>query len=254
MSPTAGTICLAAAAYLLGSVPFSLLLGLSRGVDIRRIGSGNVGATNLGRALGRRWAIVAFLLDFSKGFLPVLAARLLAADGCGLPSHGSEGGAVLAGTEGGWAPVLIGLAAILGHVFPLTLRFRGGKGVATTFGVMAALSWLSTSLAALVWGTVFAATRTVSVASLAAAASLPPGTWLFERGRADGAFPAIGAFSATVALLVFVRHADNLRRLVRGEELECRRGDRAGGHADDRGVNRGDERRDEEGEAERVER
>lgn len=217
MSPSLVSTCVYAAAYLLGGIPFGLLLGLTRGVDIRRIGSGNVGATNLARALGTRWGIAAFLLDFLKGLFPVLGAAWIAAEG----SHELVPG-------GGWGPVLAGTAAILGHVFPVYLALRGGKGVATTFGVLAGLSWLSTLIMGAVWLAVFLPTRIVSLASLAAAMALPVAVALVEgTGRDTQAGPLL-LFAVGMALLIVVRHRGNIRRLLRGEEKPSRASGRDG--------------------------
>jgi acyl phosphate:glycerol-3-phosphate acyltransferase len=198
-------------AYLSGSVPFALLLGFLLRKDIRKIGSGNPGATNLARAAGRGWGITAFILDFAKGLLPVLAARWLEEAGEARLFHWT-----------GMVQTAAGLAAILGHVFPVWLRFRGGKGVATTFGVMAGLSTAATVLAGAVWAVVYLVSRTVSLASIAAALALPAGVLLLE--RAGDRFLVLLAFSAAVALLIIIRHRSNIARLLRGEEL------RFGGH------------------------
>ncbi|MBI4601974.1 MAG: glycerol-3-phosphate 1-O-acyltransferase PlsY [Planctomycetes bacterium] len=207
LPPPATAALLLLGSYLLGSVPFAFLLGLARGVDIRKVGSGNIGATNLSRALGRRWGAAAFALDFAKGLLPALAAASL-----------ERGGLASLGTAG-LVPALAGLAAILGHVFPVYLRFRGGKGVATTFGVMAGLSWLSTLAAGAVWGVLYLATRTVSVASIAAALALPAAVAVVERSRGAGYAIVLG-FASAMSVLVIVRHRANIARLLRGEELK----------------------------------
>jgi glycerol-3-phosphate acyltransferase PlsY len=206
LSPTAAACLLCAGAYLLGAVPFGLLLGLLRGVDIRKVGSGNIGATNLSRALGRPWGIAAFTLDFVKGLVPVVAARRVPPE-------------AFAWSAEGWLAIAAGLAAVLGHVFPVYLRFRGGKGVATTFGVMAALAWLPTAIGGIVWGLAFLATRTVSVASLAAAAALPVAVGLLERRPAGGVDVPLLGVAAAISLLVAIRHRANIGRLLRGEEL-----------------------------------
>ena len=226
MTPALAIAALCVGAYLLGSVPFALILGKLKAVDIRKLGSGNVGATNLGRALGRPWGIAAFFLDFAKGLLPVIVAVAL-----------GERVAPAGWAPGGWSPVLVGASAIAGHVFPVYLGLRGGKGVATTFGVMAGLSPLATLAMALVWLVTFLATRTVSVASLAGAAVLPLAAWLVEgtfvgsvgsgaseatvgseaSGRAPR--PAVPIFALAVGALIVVRHRSNIRRILRGEEL-----------------------------------
>jgi glycerol-3-phosphate acyltransferase PlsY len=125
-----------AGAYLLGSIPFGLLIGKAHGIDIREQGSGNIGATNLGRALGKKWAFAAFLLDFSKGILPTLATPCISGG-----TQDADGLVVIT--------ILAGSASILGHTFPLYLRFRGGKGVATTLGVITGVAPPATLLAAL---------------------------------------------------------------------------------------------------------
>ena len=108
------------AAYLLGSIPFGLLIAKAHGKDLRSIGSGNIGATNVSRALGRKWAYVCFVLDVLKGLIPMLATMLIA----------EPDSVVLL-----WLWLAIGCAAILGHIFPIYVKFKGGKGVATSFGV-----------------------------------------------------------------------------------------------------------------------
>src|SRR5437867_8872481 len=123
MDPTALTVLTVLGAYLVGGIPFGYAVARWRGVDILRQGSGNIGATNVGRVLGRRFGILVFLLDFAKGALPVAAAMRVGAE---------SGVADVLGDDG--LPVLAGLAAFLGHLFPVYLHFRGGKGVATEAG------------------------------------------------------------------------------------------------------------------------
>jgi acyl-phosphate glycerol 3-phosphate acyltransferase len=192
----------AVAAYLVGAVPFGYLVARAKGVDILRQGSGNIGATNVGRILGRPFGILVFLLDFAKGALPVYVAGALApAD---VPPE--------------WPQVTAGIAAFLGHLFPVYLRFRGGKGVATGAGVVAVLAPGPTAGALLVWVTVVAATRYVSLASLTAAAALcalrvafTPEPWAGPRGVVTG-------FCLLAAILVAARHRANIGRLLRGNE------------------------------------
>jgi len=114
-------------AYLLGSIPFGLLIARAHGKDLRSVGSGNIGATNVSRALGRKWAYVCFLLDVLKGLIPTLAAMLLA--GPEVSGSYSERLVML------WLWLAVGCAAVVGHIFPVYIRFKGGKGVATSFGV-----------------------------------------------------------------------------------------------------------------------
>ena len=204
------------AAYLLGSLPFGLLIGWSRGVDIRSSGSGNIGATNLSRALGRKWGIFAFCLDYLKGLAPTLVALRVA-----IPALPPGVDTTVTSPWPPWLPVAVGAAAILGHVFPIYLRFRGGKGVATAFGVMTALSWPATLIAALVWLTLYVITRTVSVASLVAAVTLPVATIALAWGDPDQN-ASISGFALAVAGLILIRHRSNFVRILRGEEFRFR--------------------------------
>jgi glycerol-3-phosphate acyltransferase PlsY len=184
-------------AYGLGSVPFGLLIAKAvRGIDIRAFGSGNVGATNVGRTLGRGWFFVVFLLDAAKGGLPVVFFPLLAS------GEWSDG--VLA--------VGCGLCAVLGHVFSVFLRFRGGKGVATTAGAILAISPPAAGSALLVFLAVFLAFRYVSLASVMAAVAFPALVWWLDPRE-----PVL-IFAAVVAVLVAMRHQSNLRRLLQGTE------------------------------------
>jgi len=202
-----------ALAYLIGSIPFSLLLGRLVGVDIRAVGSGNIGATNLGRACGRRWGVAGFALDVCKGTAPVLGAGL---------AMGWAGGGDLA-TAAAWRWLAVAAAAMLGHVFPVYLKFRGGKGVATGFGVMLGV-WpyltLPASGALLTWLIFAASLRYVGLASVVAAAAMPGFVVaaMFCRGGAwSTAWPFV-AVTAAMAALVGYRHRGNLARLARGTE------------------------------------
>ena len=211
-----------AGSYLLGSIPFGLLIGKAYGVDIREQGSGNIGATNLGRALGKRWAVAAFLLDFSKGILSTLAAAWVA---------------VQDSDEALYLGILAGTAAILGHTFPLYLRFRGGKGVATTLGVITGVAPPATVLAGIVWLGVYLKTRTVSISSLATGATLPLGIWgselLYQQTNftllyQQTDFTARLVFSIAIAALIFLRHRTNIVRILKGEELTFKKDTEAG--------------------------
>ncbi len=192
--------------YLVGAIPFGYLVARGRGVDIFKHGSGNIGATNVGRVLGRRFGIMVFLLDFAKGAVPVLVAQRFA----------------VSRAHGGWDPgelgVAAGLSAFLGHLFPVYLRFRGGKGVATGAGVVAVLLPLPALGALATWLAVVAATRYVSVASVSAAAALcvvrlavTPDAWL-----PPARVPTVFCFVALA--LILLRHRSNLARLVQGRE------------------------------------
>jgi acyl-phosphate glycerol 3-phosphate acyltransferase len=185
--------------YLLGAVPFGYLVARAKGVDIFHAGSGNIGATNVGRVLGRRFGLVVFGLDFLKGALPVAVVR------SAVPGEP-------------WAAVAAGLAALLGHMFPVYLRFHGGKGVATGTGVVAVLLPGPALGAALVWVTVLAATRYVSFASVMAALALAAIRLLTTPEPFGGERAILTGFSLLAAGLVAVRHRSNLTRLVRGQE------------------------------------
>lgn len=180
------------AAYLVGSLPFGYWVGRAKGVNLFAAGSGNIGATNAGRVLGRRYGLLVFALDFLKGAGPVYAAGALG---------GSDG-----------LRALTAAAAFLGHLFPVTLGFRGGKGVATGLGTVAVLVPGPAAAAFAVWGLVLLVTRWVSLASVVAAAVLTAGT------AAAGASWPILAFVGVGSLFVVAKHRANLRRLAAGTE------------------------------------
>jgi len=204
---------LPAAAYLIGSIPFGVLIARAHGVDLRARGSGNVGATNVGRVLGGRWGYLCFALDVAKGLGPVLAAGLWLRDPSGADPSAYH--------QAAWLAVAFG--AIAGHVFSLLLRFRGGKGVATSLGVLLGFWPYFTfpGLAALgVWAAVVLTWRYVSLASIAAAAAFPVlfvGACLLAGRSLADLWPLL-AFAAAMAALVIVRHRSNIRRLMNGTE------------------------------------
>ncbi|MFP4354973.1 MAG: glycerol-3-phosphate 1-O-acyltransferase PlsY [Phycisphaerae bacterium] len=196
------------AAYVLGSTPVGFLVARSRGVDIRKAGSGNVGATNVGRVLGRKWGVFCFALDVLKGALPVLLVGLVVrADGVPSPT-----------SQGAW--LAVGLGAILGHVFSFWLGFRGGKGVATSLGVVLGI-WPYFTLAGLaafgLWICVVLIWRYVSLGSMVAAVSFVPLVVLLNLSVWRQLWPLLG-FASAMALLIVVRHRSNLVRLIRGGE------------------------------------
>jgi glycerol-3-phosphate acyltransferase PlsY len=180
------------AAYLIGSIPFALLLARRHGIDVRRVGSGNLGATNVLRTVGARAAIVTLLLDAGKGTMAVVVAQQLA--------------------DGTVVPVLGALAAIVGHVWPVWLGFRGGKGVATAAGAFALLAPVALSVAALAFGLTVWLTRFVSLGSIVAALTAVC-VLLVTRS------PLILTAGAAIAALVIIAgHRDNMARLMKGTE------------------------------------
>ncbi|MBM4112343.1 MAG: glycerol-3-phosphate 1-O-acyltransferase PlsY [Phycisphaerae bacterium] len=206
-----GWAACALVAYLLGSIPFGVLLGQWRGVDVREHGSRNIGATNVGRVLGRRWGYLCFLLDAAKGAVPVAAAGELGGTlGRSADELGSS--ALLA-----W--LAVPAAALAGHMASPFLGFKGGKGVATGFGALVGF-WPLLAFPALaaigVWIVVLAVGRIVSLASIVAALSLPIGV-LVAGGVSSESWPLVAAASV-LALLVVIRHRSNLSRLLRGQE------------------------------------
>jgi glycerol-3-phosphate acyltransferase PlsY len=178
--------------YLAGSVPFAFLLARRRGVDLRRAGSGNVGATNVLRTSGMRDAVLAMSLDAAKGTLAVLVAQRLGA--------------------GPATPMAAGLASIVGHIYPVWLGFRGGKGVATAAGVFLLLAPIAVAVAAAVFALAVSVTRFISVGSLGAAVTLA-----VTAAAAD--VPGVVAVGAALSALIIIhRHRGNLTRLVAGTE------------------------------------
>ena len=207
-------------AYLIGSIPFGVIIARARGVDLRTKGSGNIGATNVGRVLGPPWGYLCFVLDTLKGFGPVLAAGLYLRRPGELPSLESQ--AV-------WLTVAFGVIA--GHIFSVYLRFRGGKGVATSLGALLGFfpyfTWAG--LAALgIWIAVVLIWRYVSLASIAAAGAFPV---LFVGASALGGEPVgrlwpLLAFAVAMATLIIARHHSNIARLLAGTENKIGQGKR----------------------------
>ena len=189
-------------AYVLGSLPIGLYIGkMVKNIDVRDFGSGNTGASNVARVLGLPWATLVFLLDVAKGLLPTVAAQ----------SH--------AGPGVSWWPVLTGLAAILGHNFSLFLKFKGGKGVATSLGVAFGLSWQAGLIGFGTWSLLLLATRYISVASILATALCSFLIWWFNHRQLPS-----GCFAGLATLFVIVKHKANLKRLKDGTEPKVKLG------------------------------
>jgi glycerol-3-phosphate acyltransferase PlsY len=213
-------------AYLLGSIPFGLLVARSQGVDLRAHGSGNIGATNVWRVMGKKWGLVTFFADAAKGWLAVVLAMMFARHWWlheALP-HGHEHVALVDAGHVGFVGIGAAIACILGHNFPVWLKFKGGKGVATSLGVIFGMMPLVSLIVLGIWVVVLKASRFVSLASLIAAVSLPIVVIvLMILGPAHG-WAAVDSwayfyFSVAAALMVVRRHQPNIKRLVAGTEL-----------------------------------
>ncbi|MCA9619987.1 MAG: glycerol-3-phosphate 1-O-acyltransferase PlsY [Myxococcales bacterium] len=187
-------VLLAVTAFLSGSVPYGAIFARRRGVDIQAEGSGNIGATNVARTLGKGWGAAVLLLDAAKGAAPVAVAWWQASR---LPA---------------WAFAAAGLLAVVGHCYTPWLRFRGGKGVATALGVFLVLDPLATLVSVALFALVYAATKKSSAGSLTGALAMPVTLWIRGRGALE-----LG-LAVAVVLVIFLRHRDNLRRLAEGKE------------------------------------
>lgn len=204
------------AAYLLGSTPFGLLIAKAHGKDLRSIGSGNIGATNVARALGRRWAYFCFVLDMLKGLVPMLAMMSLARD---FRNQSYSDGVI-----GLFLWFAVGCAAIMGHVFPIYLKFKGGKGVATSLGVALGL-WpyytICAAVAFAVWAVAVLLWRYVSLASITASIAFPAtlivAIILSPGWNIADVWPLLVGATA-IPLMVIVRHRQNIKRLIAGTE------------------------------------
>lgn len=187
-------------AYLFGSIPFGLLIGrFVKGIDIREHGSKNIGATNVFRTVGRPWGILALILDALKGVLACLFPLLLGAEDLSVSLR-----------------LLLGVAAILGHSFPVWLKFKGGKGVATSLGVFLAVCWKPTLITFGIWILAFVITRIISISSLVAAVIFPIVIAVFYWSSPDLKF--LLPISILLAAFIFYTHRANLQRLRQGAE------------------------------------
>jgi len=178
--------------YLVGSIPTGVILGKLKGIDVRSAGSGNIGATNVARVLGKGKGVLTLLADAAKGFLPVFIALQLGFD------HA--------------AAAWVAAAAFLGHLYPIYLKFRGGKGVATALGALLMLAPLATVILMIVFGGVLLTSRIVSLGSIAAAAAAPVTLWLLSYP------PPLIAMGAFLGAMVILRHHANIQRLLAGTE------------------------------------
>ncbi|HOW88369.1 MAG TPA: glycerol-3-phosphate 1-O-acyltransferase PlsY [Candidatus Omnitrophota bacterium] len=187
------------AAYFLGSVPFGLLAGFAaKKIDIREHGSKNIGATNVFRVVGKKWGIAVLALDALKGYIA-----------CVLPSFFGQ-------TTATPFQLLLGVSVIMGHSFPVWLKFKGGKGVATSLGVFLAVIWIPTLITFGIWILCFTFTRIISISSLVAAAVFPAMVAVFYRGTPDLMF--LLPLSIALACFIFYTHRANIQRLREGTE------------------------------------
>ncbi|MFM7180536.1 MAG: glycerol-3-phosphate 1-O-acyltransferase PlsY [Verrucomicrobiales bacterium] len=187
--------------FAAGSIPFGLLVARWKGVDIRKHGSGNIGATNVLRVVGKPYGIAVFVFDFLKGLLPVLASL----------------GWFAATPSPEWVSIATGLAAILGHNYSPWVGFKGGKGIATSAGVLLGLLPWPLLIALAVWGVAFKATRYVSVASMAAAVAIPCAEIGFSLAKGEWR-PYFLGFTIAIAVLAIWRHRSNIQNLKAGRE------------------------------------
>ena len=187
-------VLLPLAAFLLGSIPFGYIIGKLKGVDIRKHGSGNVGATNVARVLGKKYGVIVYILDFLKGYIPTaIAVKLYGVDS--------------------FLTASVGLFAVLGHMFSPFLHFRGGKGVATASGVLFGISPLLGLLILALWFAIFKASGYVSLGSILAALGA-----IYLVGMLGYPYPVL-VLVTLVAVLILVKHKSNVERLLEGKEL-----------------------------------
>ncbi len=197
-----------AASYLIGAIPFGFIIGKCFHKDIRKEGSGNIGATNVTRVIGKWWGRLCFFLDFLKGWGPVFAAS------CYFSTPETAAPGILLLTAGA--------AAILGHMFPIYLKFKGGKGISTAAGVALALSGWALLIALLVWATTFFISRYVSLASILAAVALPLATVGLNLWYKPVPC-SIQIFFGVIAVVAIYKHRSNIVRLKNGTELRFER-------------------------------
>ena len=191
--------------YLLGSIPFGYLIAVTRGIDIRTQGSGNIGATNVSRVLGRKYGLIIFFLDMFKGFVAVFFVPLLVS-GIKFPT-----------TADNLLVILCGFSAVIGHAFPVYLKFKGGKAVATSFGVFVWLAPLAIAISFAAWITTVLVSRYVSLGSMIGTLALV-GVIIWVVDSPFGENRYITYLSVAVAILIIIKHASNIKRIISGTE------------------------------------
>ncbi len=191
--------------YLIGSIPFGYVLAFAKGINIREHGSGNIGATNVGRILGKKYGIIIFVLDVLKGFLTVLFIPILVSN------------IKATTTPNDLLVVLCGLCVVLGHAFPAYIGFKGGKAVATSFGVFIWLAPIPIAIAFGIWVLTVAISRYVSLGSIISSLALTGVIIVFENGPFNtGLF--LTALSIAISVLIILKHISNIRRIIAGTE------------------------------------
>ena len=199
MENTGIVFCWILAAYLVGGIPFGFLIGKMRGVDVRTVGSKNIGATNVFRTVGKKWGLVAFACDVLKGLVPTLLAKRYAAD----PS---------------WLPLAVGVACVVGHMLTPYMKFRGGKGVATAFGMLLGLAPALVGTAFALFAVVFALSHYISLGSISAAAFLMVAVWFPILGTEGWRNLPQCVLVTLMAAFVIFKHRANIGRLISGTE------------------------------------
>ena len=192
--------------YLIGGIPFGYLIAVAKGIDIRTQGSGNIGATNVGRVLGKKYGLIIFILDMLKGFIVVFFVPAVVSSAVNVPT-----------TIGNLLVILCGFCAVLGHAFPVYLKFKGGKAVATSFGVFIWLVPLSIAIAFGVWLLTVIVTRYVSLGSMIGSTALAVAiVVVVDSPFGDNVY--LTAMSVAVAILIIARHTSNIQRIIAGTE------------------------------------
>lgn len=205
MENTGIVFCWILAAYLVGGIPFGFLIGKMRGVDVRTVGSKNIGATNVFRTVGKKWGVLAFACDVLKGLIPTLLAKQWALDP-ELPPDGS------------WFPLVVGVMCVVGHMLTPYMKFRGGKGVATAFGMLLGLAPALVGTAFALFAVVFALSHYISLGSISAAAFLMVAVWFPMLGTEGWRNLPQCVLVTLMAAFVIFKHRANIGRLISGTE------------------------------------
>ena len=198
-------ICWLVGAYLIGAIPFGFLIGKMRGVDVRTVGSKNIGATNVFRTVGKKWGLLAFFCDVMKGFLPTMAATCFA-------------GRAADPTDFGNLSLCVAIACVVGHMLTPYMKFKGGKGVATAFGALIALMPATVGMAFALFAVVFACSHYISLGSCTAATALAVAVWIPFLDHAGYRDLPLCILVTLIAAFIVWKHRSNIGRLVRGEE------------------------------------